>query len=180
MVNQKHPPQMNAANNRMRRQVSEVSTGCGSRGHRGNTRMQTDSRMITLTDGTQIEYHASFNFPRHVYLKMKQEDKDTLKRERTAYNQNRGHGSCSEIQELQSQIQELQQASSVAMPPADTVSVRSQISQITTGTNVMGGRNEQANSRDARRVAAVLTTHHVRTTNTKSWTDPPANSTAEN
>jgi hypothetical protein len=34
--------------------------------------------MITLIDGTQIEYHASFNFPKHVYLKMKQEDRDTL------------------------------------------------------------------------------------------------------
>jgi hypothetical protein len=45
--------------------------------------------MITLTDGTQIEYHASFNFPRNVYLKMKQEDRDMLKRERAAYNQRR-------------------------------------------------------------------------------------------
>lgn len=45
----------------------------------------------------------------------------------------------------------------------------------------MGGRNKQANNRDARRVAAVLTTSHIRTTNTKScWTDPPANKTAEN
>ena len=62
--------------------------------------------MITLTDGTQIEYHASFNFPKHTYLKMKQEDRDTLKRERTAYNQSRGRGHCSEIQELRMQIQE--------------------------------------------------------------------------
>ena len=137
--------------------------------------------MITLTDGTQIEYHASFNFPRHVYLKMKQEDKDTLKRERAAFNQNRSRGTRSELQELRSQIQELQQQTgSVATPPADTVSVRSQVSQITTGTNVMGGRNEQANNRDVRRAAAVLTTRHVRTTNTKSWTDPPANMAAEN
>jgi hypothetical protein len=44
----------------------------------------------------------------------------------------------------------------------------------------MGGRNEQANNRDARCIAAVLTTRHVCTTNTKSWTDPPANTTAEN
>lgn len=112
---------MNAANNRTRPQVNEVSTGRGSRGpgrggrggrhgrggNRGNTRTRTDSRMITLlTDGTQIEYHASFNFPRHVYLKIKQEDKDTLKRERAAYNQIQGRGSRSEIQELRSQIQE--------------------------------------------------------------------------
>ncbi|KAI2507357.1 hypothetical protein MHU86_7077 [Fragilaria crotonensis] len=162
MVNQKHPPQMGVVQNRARRQVNEVSTGGrGSRGRAGfgrggrggrqggrgrGGRQRNDSRMITLTDGTQIEYHASFNFPGHVYMKMKQEDRDTLKRERTAYNQNRGRSSSrSEIQELRSQIQELQQQTgSTAQPPTDTVSVRSQVSQITTGTNIMGGRNEQA------------------------------------
>jgi hypothetical protein len=95
MVNQKHPPQVGAANHRTRCQVNEISTGGrGSRGrggggrggrggrygrggNRGNPRQtRTDSRMITLTDGTQVEYHSSFNFPRHVYLKMKQEDRD--------------------------------------------------------------------------------------------------------
>jgi hypothetical protein len=65
--------------------------------------------MITLTDGSQIEYHALFNFPRHTYLKMKQEDRDTLKRERAACNQRHGRGSCSEKHELRTQIQELQQ-----------------------------------------------------------------------
>ncbi len=199
MVNQKHPPQMNAANSRTRRDVNEVSTerssrgrGCGGRGDRGerhdkggnreNTRTRTDSRTITQTDGTQIEYHVSFKFPRHAYLKMKQEDKDTLKREQAAYNQNRDCGSrSSELQELRSQIQELQQATgSVVLPPTDTVSMRSQVSQITTGTNVMGGRNEQANKRDARRLAAVLTgTRHVCTTKTKYWTDPPVNTIVE-
>ena len=123
MVNQKHPPQVGAANHRTRRQINEVSTGGrGSRGRggggrggrggrhgrgggRGSSRQtRTDSRMITLTDGTQIEYHASFNFPRHVYLKMKQEDRDTLKRERAAYNQSNGRSGRSEIQELRSQI----------------------------------------------------------------------------
>jgi hypothetical protein len=70
-------------------------------------------------------------------------------------------GPVSELQELRSQIQELQQqASSVATPPTDAVSIRSQVSQITTGTNVMGGRNEQAHNRDVRRTAAVLTTRH--------------------
>jgi hypothetical protein len=139
--------------------------------------------MITLTDGTQIEYHASFNFPRHVYLKMKQEDRDTLKRERAAYNQSRGRGNRSEIQELRSQIQELQsQAGSTAtQPPTDSVSVRSQVSQITTGTNIMGGRNEQTEQRNARRIAVVRTERRLKTTATaKPWTDPPANTRADN
>jgi hypothetical protein len=199
MVNQKHPPQVGAANHRTRRQINEVTTGGrGSRGRggggrggrggrhgrgggRGSSRQtRTDSRMITLTDGTQIEYHASFNFPRHVYLKMKQEDRDTLKRERAAYNQYNGRGGRSEIQELCSQIQELRQATGPVAPPADSVSVRSQVSQMSTGTNIMGGRNEQASNRDARRAAAVLTKRHVQTAETKNWTDPPVNTRAEN
>jgi hypothetical protein len=35
MVNQKHPPQMNATNSRTRQQGNEVSTGRSSRGHGG-------------------------------------------------------------------------------------------------------------------------------------------------
>jgi hypothetical protein len=139
--------------------------------------------MITLTDGSQVEYHASFNFPRHTYLKMKQEDRDTLKRERAAYNQRGGRsGRSSEIQELRTQIQELQQQSggSTTAPPTDTVSVRSQVSQITANNSIMGGRNEQAHNRDARRAAAVLTTRRVQSSTTKSWNDPSANTTADN
>jgi hypothetical protein len=85
--------------------------------------------MITLTDGTQIEYHASFNFPRHMYLKMKQEYRDTLKRERATYNKNRGRiGNRSEIQGLCSQIQELQQqAGSTVLSPTHMALVRSQV-----------------------------------------------------
>jgi hypothetical protein len=118
-------PQVGAVNHRTRRQVNEVTSGRGGgsrgrggggrggrggrhggRGNRGSARQtRSDSRMITLTDGTQIEYPASFNFPRHVYLKMKQEDRDTLKRERTAYNQGHGgRGGRGEIQELLTQI----------------------------------------------------------------------------
>jgi hypothetical protein len=176
--------------------VNEVSTGGrGSRGRAGfgrggrggphggrrgrGGRQRTDSRMITLTDGAQIEYHASFNSPRHTYLKMKQEDRDTLKRERAAYNQRNGRGNR-EIQELRTQIQELQQNSgTTTSPPTDTVSVRSQVSQITANNSIMGGHNEQASNRDARRAAAVLTTRNIRSTE-RSWNDPIPNTTAEN
>ena len=200
MVNQKHPPQMGAVQNHARRQINEVSTsGRGSRGRagfgrggrggrqggrgRGGRHTRTDSRMITLTDGSQIEYHASFNFPRHTYLKMKQEDRDTLKRERAAYNQRHGQGSRSEIQELRTQIQELQQhnSGSTTAPPTDIVSVRSQVSQITANNSIMGGRNEQANNRDARRAAAVMTTRHVQSSTTsKSWSNSLPNTRADN
>ena len=82
--------QMHATNNRIRRNVNEMSTGgnlnegsrgghgrggrggsrYGNRSGRSNGRTCTDSKMITLTDGKRIEYHASFNFPCHVYMKM--------------------------------------------------------------------------------------------------------------
>ena len=123
MVNQKHPPQVGAANQRSRRHINETSTSTGGRGFKGRGgggrggrggrqgrggNRRKDSKTITLTDGTQIEYHASFNFPRHVYMKMKPEDRDTLKRERAAYNNTTGRNNrSSEIQELRSQIQEL-------------------------------------------------------------------------
>jgi hypothetical protein len=191
MVNQKHPPQVGAANQRSRRHINETSTGGrgfkgrggGGRGGRGGRQgrggnRRKDSKTITLTDGTQIEYHASFNFPRHVYMKMKPEDRDTLKRERAAYNNTTGRNNRnSEIQELRSQIQELRQATGTGVSTDDT---RSQISQVTTSTSIMGGRNEQANNRDARRAAALFTTRHVQTTGTKHWTDPPPHTKAEN
>lgn len=123
MVNQNHPPQMGAAQNRLRRNVNETNTGRGGRGQsrggsgrggrggrgtgrggRGNQRTRSDSRMITLTDGSQIEYQASFSFPRHVYQKFKPEDKEKLRRERAAYIETRRHRT--EIQELRTQITE--------------------------------------------------------------------------
>ena len=203
MVNQKHPPQMGTVQNRVRRNVNEVATGGrgstrgragygrggrggrqGGRGSRSGARQtRTDSRMITLTDGTQIEYHASFNFPRNVYLKMKPEDRETLKRERAAYNQRRGRSNRSEIQELRTQIQELQQLSTTGStaPPTDSVSVRSQVSQMTTSNSIMGGRNEQAHNQDARRAAAVRTTRHVQSsTMANAWHDPAPNTRADN
>ena len=203
MVNQKkHSPQMNATN-RSRRNINEVTTGGrgkasgrgghgrggrggkhGGRGNRGKTR--TDSRMITLTDGSQIEYHASFNFPKHVYLKMKQEDCDTLKRERAANNERNGRSSncISEIQELvRSQIEEVRGSVSNNSPPTHSVPVsnRSQVSQMTTNNSIMGGRNEQASNRQARRAAAVVTKRQVQSAHkSRSWTDPPVNTTADN
>ncbi|KAI2503573.1 hypothetical protein MHU86_10860 [Fragilaria crotonensis] len=199
MVNQKHPPQMGAAQNRARRNVNEVTTGRGGkggrggagrggrggrnngRGGRGTTRTRTDSRMITLTDGQQVEYHASFNFPKHIYLKMKPEDKETMRRERQQYQERQRNRS--EIQELRSQVLELGGTVTVDSPPADSVSVsqRSQVSQITTTNNsVMGGRNEQAQNRQNRRIAVGTTHRRVQAMTKSAWTDPPVNTSADN
>ena len=204
MVNQKHPPQMGAAQNRVRRQINETNSGRGGRGqHRGgygrggrgggrnsgrgggrHRQTRTDSRMITLTDGSQIEYHASFSFPRHVYMKFKPEDKETLRRERSAYNENQRQRA--EIQELRSQINNSQNGStSDGHAPPDNISVsqRSQVSQITSGqSSVMGGRNEQTQNRQNRRIAAVTTQRHVRSTSqaNNTYDSPPPNTSANN
>lgn len=53
-------------------EVAEVEDG----GRSGARQTRSDSCMITLTDGSQIEYQASLSFPRHIYLKMKQDDRD--------------------------------------------------------------------------------------------------------
>jgi hypothetical protein len=44
----------------------------------------------------------------------------------------------------------------------------------------MGGRNEQANNRDACQAVANSSKRCLQLAGTKSWTDPPANTMAEN
>jgi hypothetical protein len=199
MVNQKHPPQIGAAQNRVRRNINKTNAGRGSRGQSGrgsygrggrggrgssrsgcsnNQRTRNDSRIITLTDGSQVEYHASFSFLRHVYLKFKPDDKETLCRECAAYNEQRRNRA--EVQELCSQV-----TTSQVSPHVDSVSVSqsSHVSQVTTGQSVMGGRNEQAQNRQNRRIAAVTSCKHVASTTPlvrSAFDDPPVNTAANN
>jgi hypothetical protein len=179
-VNRKFPPQMTSLP-RTRRYVNEVRGGRGrgynpgrgrgpGRGHRnGQQRTRTDSKMISLTDGSVIEYHASFKFPQAIYAKFKQDDKDRLYQERQEWKKRkRGNGDGNRsVQSLQStladtqrQLRELQQqrhiqelrhqlthaqSQSVGNHPTDiSVNAHTQVSQVT-GSTMMGGRNEQAN-----------------------------------
>ena len=77
----------------------------------------------------------------------------------------------------------------VRASPPDTVSVsqRSQVGELTTnnaaGTSIIGGRNEQAQNRQNRRVApAVTTQRHVQSATpiASRWEDPAVNTTADN
>ena len=161
-VNQVHPPEIKNTNGRMahRRHIRETHRGRGrsNRGRGGGRgrgevkRSRTDSSIITLTDGQRVEYHASFNFPRHVFEKMKQEDKDRLKRERAAYK---------EAKRMKTRIQELETSVSsqgggiasvtptreikVASTENDNSSLVSDVSR----TTMMGGRNERQMQRRA-------------------------------
>ena len=201
MVNQKHPPQMGAAQNRVRRNVNEANTNRGGsaqtgrggfgrggrggrssgRGGRGSVRKtRNDSRIITLTDGFQVEYHPSFSFPCHIFMKFKPEDKETLRRERAAYNESRRNRA--EVQEFRAQAS---QTPTLVSPPVDSVSISqgSQVSQMMSGHSVMGGRNDQAQQQQNRRISSVISRRHVQSTKpiiTSAFNDPPENTVAVN
>ena len=104
-VNRKFPPNLGGSNN-SRRSIRESNrTGRGTRGGRGGRggrsdrggrgrnvqpkHQRDDSKLITLTDGQRIEFHPSFTFPSNFYNKMKDSDKDELKRLRTEYKKNK-------------------------------------------------------------------------------------------
>ena len=160
-VNRRNPPQMSqASSGRERRSLREMNShggrgrgrGRGRGGHGGRGRgnwvhkTRSDSSIITLTDGQKIEYHPSFSFPSHVFQKMKQSDKDRLKRERAEYKKRK----ASEISTAPSMP--------VTQVQADHLTQVSQLSQDATrqnnqdnassGSTIMGGRNERANNRN--------------------------------
>ena len=124
--------------------------GRGGRGRRGGQggrgrpkRTRDDSSYITLTNGRQIEYHPSFNFPPDVYSVMKQEDKDNLRNQRTEYKRQR------QVQSMVTQHEPPQSQLPSEQPPVQIqTGSASQISQVSAGaTTFMGGRNEQASQR---------------------------------
>ena len=120
----------------------------GGRG-RGNRRgrlykTRPDSKFITLQNGQQVEYHALFTFPGHVFRQMKQQDIGMLKKERHLYKTQRG-GTKRTIQKLQQENDDLRSAAgSRSDGPLEDVLVgqHTSMSQVTYGT-MMGGRNEQ-------------------------------------
>jgi hypothetical protein len=79
-----------------------------------------------------VEYHASFNFPDWQFAKFKTEDKEKLCRERDAYKDSKRQSS--RISELQTQLSQAN-----GNKDNTTVGQRSQISQVTTGSTMMGG-----------------------------------------
>ena len=101
-IGQNTPSRMpNASTTRERRSFGEINTdhhggrgkGCSDWVHK----TRTDSSIITLTDGHNIEYHPSFNFPRHIFQKMKRSDKNMLTRERIECRNNHRSGEFSTI-----------------------------------------------------------------------------------
>eukprot|EP00978_Attheya_sp_CCMP212_P003961 scaffold8437_cov60-Attheya_sp.AAC.1 len=131
--------------------------GRSGRGGRGEPRKtRNDSTIITLTDGQKVEYHASFNFPDWQFAKFKMEDKEKLRQERDSYKDSKRQSS--RTSELQTQLSQANSNNDEA-----TVGQRSHISQVTTGSTMMGGRNEQSSSRQGRNIGAVQTVRHIKT-----------------
>jgi len=153
----------------VRRQVQESNRGGSGRGGRGRGgrggrginsgrsgkrsqdpyRTRSDSEIVTLTDGSRIEYHPSFRFPADKVRLFPRELMDRTKREREEYKRNKaaGNNTNREIQELRAELQLMRQSSN---PPsvvtAPGTSNQSHVSQVTVGTSgstMMGGRNDQ-------------------------------------
>jgi hypothetical protein len=174
-VNRKFPPQMSSTT-KTRRKINEVGSGqgCGgrfgradhggrSRGGRGNrnrpAKKRNDSTYITLSNGQEVEYHASFHFPPAIFNKMKDADRERMLRERKEYNKSRDQN-CDQGCQIQQLQQQLSVAHSVSSgqhqhqlphhPPAPTDKSVGQVSQISHGSTMFGGRNEQAHYRQRR------------------------------
>jgi len=132
------------------------STGRGrGRGHHNGKRQRQDSSFITLTDGRSIEYHPSFKFPDDIFSLFHQSDRDRLKQERLAYKQQRSIAATG----TSGYQQYRQQAPAPALtlppppqyppppPPAYIGGGATHVSQVSQGSTMMGGRNEQAMQR---------------------------------
>lgn len=193
-VNRANPPQLRAGTRTPRRHINASNRDDSSRrsyhkaGGSYPRKPRSDSKTITLTDGERIEYHASFNFPRHVYKRMKEQDKATLKKERTAYK-NRKYGTSSggnaharELQELKTRLAELKEAVSarsiaaVTVPQAVCNDQQTQVSQVTqqTSRTMMGGRNDQAAQRGSERSQGATSSHRKIASVTHSASQQPS------
>ena len=104
---------------------------------------RSDSSIITLSDGNKIEYHPSFSFPSHIFQKVKQGDKDRLKRERAGYKKRK----ASDISTVQAPpISQLQAGHHTQVSQLTQGVTRSDEQSVQQGlSTIMGGRNERSN-----------------------------------
>ena len=121
-------------------EAEATATGC--------TRPGPTAHIITLTDGQKVEYHPSFNFPPHIFHKMKKADEDRLTRERMEYRNKHKANEMSTSNHTQplthvnldntTQVSQLSQSQAVTS-----------VNQVDTedGRTIMGGRNERHNTR---------------------------------
>jgi hypothetical protein len=160
-VNAKFPPGTTQAKTRRSMQELTGRGGGGGRGFgrggrggfgrgrgrgRSSYRSRSDTKMITLKNGKQIEYHPSFNFPRHIFEQFKDEDVETLRRQRREYKEKRS-GDKRSIEALRAENEGLRAAFAATKVPIGVVTDdRTSISNVTTDS-VMGGRNEQASNK---------------------------------
>ena len=172
-VYKKFPPTENPALTRTRRHVNEVGRGRGTggrgrhygrggggrggRGGRGNyiRKTRNDSKIITLKDGSRIEYHPSFRFTNEQLRLFTNEQRDELTRQRTEWrNRNQGNRDDDQrtIKELRSELNSIRESIRRDVPDqvdtSGTNASATQVSQVTTGTRtstMMRGRNSQVN-----------------------------------
>ena len=74
----------------------------------------TNSMLLIMMDGQQVEYHPSFNFPRNIFSDMNPEDRDTMNLQRTKYKRNLVHDW--HIQELRQKISDADSSNEPQLP----------------------------------------------------------------
>ena len=151
------------------------------RGGRSSSR-SIQPKLITLVDGSQIEYHPAWRFEDHIFEKFTSEQKEMLRKERRQYAERQGYGgrgnpdlnpTTRTIQQLQAKIDDLESRMSVPTEIPEQGPSMAQVSQITQETP-FGGRNEQAAKRMRHRnesrgrsdIASIETVRKVSATET--------------
>ena len=122
-------------------------------------RNDQETKQITLLNGKTITYHPSIKYADHIYQQFTPQQKDMLREERARHRERNGsrNGEKRTIEELYqsldkrfNDLESKMSHDSRSIPPevsAVNVSRTGEVSQVTTGTTIMGGRNEQASIR---------------------------------
>ena len=142
--------------------------GRGNQGGRGRGgfihKTRQDSKIITLSNGDKIEYHASFRYPDNIYQLFTGEQKELLHSERTAYCEGQGNNNNDRRQIQQQMRQDIDNLRSIVSDLPSTIGGRN-INEMSTGNSIMGGRNEQSNKRLRRStdssISSVITTRRI-------------------
>ena len=108
----------------------------------GGYQQRNNSTMITLKNGKRIEYHVSYNFPMEIYSQFTDGQIDILKKERREYKQRTGGSGGSRGGNSKRSI-----VSNNSVPNSVRGDQSRAISQMTSGSSMMGGQNKQRQKR---------------------------------
>ena len=110
-----------------------------------------DERTITLTNGKQIQYHASYWYTQNMLDLFSAKQLENRRQERASYrDRNRSNSNQRSVKELQRQVDDMRSTISAYTGVPTHVQMDrgvSAVSQVTSRRSIMGGRNEQERRR---------------------------------